>query len=476
MKKLFTTILLASALTSCGFLDVNPKGEVFDQDMYSTAEGYEDALYGIYAELGTATYLYSDYMYWIPEVLSINSSISDLGLQYMAVAQWYAYNATSIRNGVWGASYKVINHLNNIIGHIEEGGEDQFRYSRIYKGEALALRALVHFEVLRLFGAPVWASAADKARAIPYVDKYSFSITPFSSVDQAYEKIIADLEEAERCLAEDEELLPRQRDNSSAGGFTSCRIIHMNLYAVQALLARVYWSRNDLDNAAVYADKVIKSGKFSFRDKSSFVQFDNGTLDLKETIFGIYSQSSNSKNAAKYGLSGSGTSLVIASDWRSLYNDGSSSTGSDYREAAWFDGSRLRVLVNNSFIEGSGSYSGPSILGVNVLRISEMYYIMAESLLSSDSEAATLYYDEAVASRGLDRLTESGRTVNSEILYNERRKEFYGEGLHWHDMKRLGKDIQADATTFLSGTDINTYKLPLPTSEEANRDEEGVKQ
>ena len=39
------------------------------------------------------------------------------------------------------------------------------------------------------------------------------------------------------------------------------------------------------------------------------------------------------------------------------------------------------------------------------------------------------------------------------------------------DMKRLGKDIQATSSILLDGSDVNTYMLPLPTSEEENRDE-----
>ena len=472
MKKTAIILSLAAILCGCNsFLDVNPKGEVFNNDMFTSAAGYEDALYGIYAELGTVTGLYSDYLYWIPEALSANVSISDNGLQYMALAQWSAFNASTIRTNVWKAAYSVINHTNNILDHIAAGGDDQFPHTKIYKGEALALRALLHFEMLRLFGAPWWASAADKARAIPYADKYSFSISPFRSVDETYQLILDDLKAAEQLLGEDAELIPVQRDNSSGGGFTSCRIIHLNLYAVQALMARVYWSKGDLDNAAIQARKVIDSGKFTFRDKSAFVQYDNGTLDLKETIFGIFSQSSNEKNAKKYGLTSSGSSFVLSPTWKALYNDGSASAGSDWRETAWFDGAHLRALVNSSFIGGTNTYSGPGILGINVLRISEMYYIVAEQLLGSDPDEATRFFDEAVSTRGLDKLADKSLTLTADILFAERRKEFYGEGLHWHDCKRLGKDIQADATTVLSGTDVNTYKLPLPTSEEANREE-----
>ena len=479
MKTLKHYILCALALPLLGcssFLDVNPKGEVFDKDMFESAEGYEDALYGIYAELGTQKSLYSDYMFWVPETLSINVTLSDDGMSNMAIGEWSRTHASTIRNDIWSAAYKVINHINNIVSHIEKGGDHEFRHTPLYKGEALALRALLHFDMLRMYGAPIWADEASKARAIPYVSKYSFDITAFSSLDEAYEKVIADLKEAEKCLAEDETLVEPVRTNASDGGFTSCRIIHMNLYAVQALLARVYWSKNDLENAAIYAKKVIDSGKFGFRPVTAFNQPDNGALDLNETIFGIYSTESQKKNASKYQLDGKSTdsNFTMASDYRSLYLDGSSSSQTDYRLAAWFDEglNTLRRLVSPSYYTSDKpSYTGKSILGINMIRIPEMYYIMAEALLESDPDTASDYFDAVIKTRGLDALGEQGHTVTADALYIERRKEFYGEGQQWFNMKRLGKDIVATSTITLSGSDVNTYKIPLPKDEEDNREE-----
>lgn len=100
MKTLKHYILCALALPLLGcsdFLDVNPKGEVFDKDMFESAEGYEDALYGIYAELGTQKSLYSDYMFWVPETLSINVTLSDDGMSNMAIGEWSRTHASTIR-------------------------------------------------------------------------------------------------------------------------------------------------------------------------------------------------------------------------------------------------------------------------------------------------------------------------------------------------------------------------------------------
>lgn len=477
MKRIYLALISALVVlgaASCDkFLNVNPKGEVFDADMYNSAEGYEDALYGIYAQLGTDDYLYKNYLHWLPEVLAVNVHTSDDGLQSMSYGLWTKTTAFPIRKGIWANSYSIINQLNNIISHIEKGGDNEFPHTKLYKGEALALRALIHFELLRLYGAPVWAPESEKARAIPYVTEYSFSITKFSSLDEAYDLIINDLKAAESYLSEDGTLLTAERNNSRNGGFTSCRIIHLNLYAVEALLARVYWSRNDLENASVYARKVIESGKFRMRSAEAFNQPDNGTLDLDETIFGIYSKKYEEENARMYGLTGSSSaSTFTLADYKRLYESGSSTSTTDFRLTAWFDDGQqmLRKLVNPLYYTSDNStYTGKSILGNNILRIPEMYYIVAESLLESDPATATEYYNNVITTRGLDPL--EGSYVTADLLFSERRKEFYGEGFLWHDMKRLGMDIQVSSGTTLSGSDVSTYKIPYPIGEDEARDE-----
>lgn len=95
--------------------------------------------------------------------------------------------------------------------------------------------------------------------------------------------MIKDLKDAEVCLEEDRQLVQAERTNIGSS-FTDCRVIHMNLYAVQTLLARVYWMKQDMDSAAIYAKKVIDSQKFPLMTSSDFVQFERGVLNMKETI------------------------------------------------------------------------------------------------------------------------------------------------------------------------------------------------
>ena len=476
MKKLFTIISVCLTLSACSFLDVNPKGETFDKDMFTSGEGYEDALYGVYSELATDENLFGGYYFWLPEIMGGNSTaIGDYKLGNMALLDWNTNGPISIRKEVWASSYEVINHLNNIITHAEDGGVDEFKYSRLYKGEALALRALVHFELAGFFAYPYWSDASFRKEAIPYVTTYSFKITPFSTLDEVYGFILKDLKEAEDLLEEDETLVEAldARDNSAAG-FTDARTTHMNLYAVQALIARVYWTMGDLDNAFVYAKKVIDSGKFGMRPLKAFVQPDNGTLDLNETVFGLYvgTEKSNyqTRSMTKYHLSGtsSTSSFTLASDWSTLYDDGSSVSDSDYRLGAWFDDGEvtLNKLVNSYYYGSSSSYTGSSILGASVIRIPEMYYIVAEYYLGkNDPESAAGYFDTVVKSRGLDDLETLGVTLDYDRLYKERRKEFYGDGMVWYDLKHRKADITATSGTVYEGSSPVTWRIPVPDSE-----------
>lgn len=475
MKK--TIILLATAafaLCSCAdYLDVNPKGEVMDADLFTTDEGYEDALYGVYNEIASGTYLYNGMLIYMPESMSMNFTTSYYYYSSLALADWDTNGPVSVRKYFWTYAYQAINHLNNIIQHSEEDTAKSFEHYGLYRGEALALRALLHFELIRYFGVPFWATDAEKDETIPYVTVYGYTITPYSSLDEVYEYIIADLKEAEGLLVEDKTLVTTDRDNVPTD-FTSGRICHLNYYGVQALLARVYWTMSDMENAAYYAQAVIDSGKFTFRSRSAFTQPDNGTLDLNETIFGLYNEDQD--NMAKVfcvGSSGTTNSFYLASDWEDLYEDGSSTTGSDYRLSAWFDidDDLILKMVSNIYYTGASSYTGDSILGLSVIRIPEMYYILAEYYLDTDNDLAIQYYDAVVTTRGLDSIAELDDPVLTyDMLYNERRKEFYGEGFTWHEQKRQAMDRTAEDGTVLAGNVTDYYTFPIPEDETDGRE------
>ena len=475
--RIYSYILLAllPLLGGCeGYLDVNPKSEVTDKKLFSTAEGCEDAIYGIYAEMGNETNKNSLFSLMLsfkyPEAM-IGNFIVDQNdnVAYAVQRQWTHANAITIAENIWVAGYKVIGHINKALMHILPKADDEYRHVKLYKGELLALRAFMHFEMARLFAVSFASGdAAAKAKAIPYVTQYGIGVTPYSSLDKVFELIVKDLTDAEGYLAEDEELVTATRTNA-ANGFSSCRITHFNLYAVQALLARAYWTMGKLDLAADYAEKVIGSGKFPLMTSAeAWNAVEAGTLNMQETVCGLYSLP-YTNNFYTYHINNS-NAIGLASEYREVY--GADEAGNDKRYSTWFNTATGQCIkhLNKMYASGESSptYSGNSIPGLSLIRIPEMYYIVAEANLTKDPDKAMKYLDAVVTSRDLTSFEEREGKITADNIFNERRKEFYADGEDFFNMKRLQKDIELPGIGSFAGTDDATYTIPVPQSVEDN--------
>ena len=128
------------------------------------------------------------------------------------------------------------------------------------KGEALALRAMLHFDMLRLFG-PVYSKDSDK-KAIPYYTKQTNTPEPILTAEEVAGQVAADLEDARTLLANDPvktegTLMSGAQDGTS--NFMRYRALRLNYYAVEALLARVCLYMGDKKDAFKYASDVIKT-------------------------------------------------------------------------------------------------------------------------------------------------------------------------------------------------------------------------
>ena len=148
MKK-YSYILLALPLLlgSCeAYLDVNPKSEVTDKELFSTAEGCEDAIYGIYTEMGTNKNLFAYALtFAYPELMTGNFTISQSdNLAYVVQRLWEHENAITVAENLWINGYKTIGYVNKALMHVLPKSDDEFRHIRLYKGELLALRAYLH--------------------------------------------------------------------------------------------------------------------------------------------------------------------------------------------------------------------------------------------------------------------------------------------------------------------------------------------
>lgn len=465
MKELrFIYILFALFLmTGCeNYLDITPDGQVKRDDLLSTPEGVEDAMYGVYSQLRDP-YLYGrELSYSALDVMA--QYFSSKGNNKVEALLKYDYDYSDVESlfeATWINMYKNISNVNSILNSGLVGNATDYP-AKIYRGEALGLRAYMHFDLLRIFTEQVTVNP--EAEGIPYATEFSLNTPNFSKVSQVYDYIIADLLKAEELLSDEAQYIGR-RD------FMTMRQIHFNIHAVRATLARVYLTKGDYENALIYARKVITESGCSLLKYTELKGDVAGVLSRKETIFGVYSATQFYSNVYEdLWLTMSFYSLNPRSDYATTYE---ANGEEDFRLGAFFEtqmsGSVRFIKVLDKYKVNGNESNRPEdmIQGINMIRLPEMYYIAAECLTKANLlEDAADYLDAVRVSRNV---TEIDRTaLTSTFLQNaineERYKELIGEGQMFFNYKRQNMDItNIDGGTISASPEI--YVVPIPDIE-----------
>lgn len=480
--KIFNIIIcfLVFSLVSCDdFLDVRPKAEKLERELFKNAQGYEDAIYGVYGSLQQRSLYGKDLTWGVPEVLAQNLYSSDPSVEKLAKYDYKSNEDLRTRlSNIWSCAYTSIGYANNILEQLNSKSPSSLPLYNYYKGEMLGIRALLHFDLLRLF-----ASTDTEKQGIPYVTKYSYGVKPFYKVGEVYQFIIKDLLEAEELLSGDEDRIKYPHVNKDINAFLNYRETHFNIYAVRALLARLYWMKGDMTNAGKYAKSVIDSNVFPLVNETEIKDYLAGTLSPKETIFGVYStsyistcesylykfQSFHSYNPY---YDGSGSTNPMSYD--KIYRQDISSTTQDFRRDHFKVGAGIVTclkLVDYYTLDKNVQKARESLIsGITLIHSSELYLIAAEAYLKSNYNLALKYFNDEIESRGLTPLT-MNETLTNERIYNEYRKELFCEGQMWYNMKRLNKDIVSNMENRIIPANDNIYVIPIPEEEFEYRNE-----
>lgn len=477
---MFALLLGAAMLTSCNdFLDVRPKSEKVEDDLFQNADGFESAIYGVYGSM-QVTNLYGKELYWgLTDVMSqdLKQDANTTSTSNYALAHYNYSGNDELKtrfSNVWTAAYTSIGYANNVLKNLEGRSKSELPLYNLYKGEMLAVRAYLHFDLLRLF-----ASTDTEKRGIPYTTTYSPSVSEFKKVGEDYELILQDLLQAEQLLSEEKDEMVYPRNNSQYFKFQNYRETHCNYYAVLGLLAKVYWMKGDMTNAAKYAQMVIDSKKFPLADVAEIKDLFAGKLSDKETLWGLYSNSyTKTAGATLYSYQTNTTYNPYMDNAQSkklmpynkVYTQDVETTAQDYR-LNWFNDNTTSVSCWKTldyYTYGNLSTTPENwanrIDGINMLHVSELYLIAAEALLDTDYAKAVEYFNAETSSRGLPLLT-ADQQLTKERIFNEYHKEMFGEGQVWYNMKRLGKDITSNAENKVIPANDDVYVVPIPQDE-----------
>ena len=465
--RIFITGMLALSLFSCEkTLDVEPTNQTDASTSVKTPADAQIMINGIIRSMSSADYYGRNFLLY-GDAKGGDMTIPSQGRGQDAL---YTFNHSATNgsySGYWSQIYFSLLQVNNLlknIGELEAGGATGYNS---YKGQALTLRAIMYFDLVRLYG-----KSYD-------LDKNAFGVpnilTPLISsaqplrntVNENYTQILSDLKTAAPLLGK-----------TKANGF-------INYYGNLAMQARVYLYMKDYTNSLKAAEEIITSNVYTLYSNAAWVDSWKAQFG-SESIFeiGVYPLAGDlgaNSIGAYHRKKGDGGSTIlgwfIASDyfltrlkqdatdvrWGVMNDDELPPTGTPRKGA-------LYKYSGSIALAGDGKTTNTAV-NLKVIRLSEIYLIAAEAALSTDATKAATYLN-AIRKRSPALTPATAATVTIDMILDERSKELYGEGQRFFDMIRLNKSItyndeviSISVPTRPKTIDRTFYKTLLPISQ-----------
>lgn len=475
---------LCAVATSCSdWLDVKQTDRVLEEQVYASELKITEALNGIYMTMASTSVYGKNLTFYTTELLANRycntTSINTLD-SYKERPELCAFDYTQSvtrthLNTIYSKGYNVILNINLFIDRLEatQGVVSESRKA-LMLGEAYALRAFMHFDLLRLYGPSPLANR--EGAAIPYYTKADVEWQDIETYPVIIGKIMADIETAIDLLENDPILtvgmVTGEDSDVYATDFfyTDYRNRRMNRYAVEALKARILMydgKPESVQEAGLIAKNLILDEHFnaSFPWTTSQEIYASRKADRifsNEVLFGIhvaqmYTQWDSWFSAGK----SSYTEIlgVVQSNYDYMYY-GTGGATTDVRAEFWMDFPRasdykLTTKFQKSEDETDRWYFQP------LIRKTELYLIAAE--VYGDLS----FLNEIRTHRNLLPL-ESTADLATDIC-KEYMKEFIGEGQLWFYYKRLNmsniRSHNPSATITSVSVSPSQYIIPKPSKE-----------
>lgn len=358
--------------------------------------------------------------------------------------------STNMRVGnTFSAIYGTVAYANIIIAlNLDELEGDQANMEHIL-GEAYLIRALTHFDLLRLFGQQ-YIDGGDNL-GISYIKEYKADDIqiPRGTVEDNLKDIYADITESIKHFK-----------NGAASKRTSVKT-NLTIYAAYALESRVGIYFKDYAKVLEHADDII--GAFQVTPQADFVPYWALQNPPPASIFELANNSTDATDGMSNIYRGdSFGDLVLYDD---LLNDIGFDSGDVRASTDMIDYDEKGVFRNMGKYPSVGSHLGED--NAKVFRYEEVVLNVAEALLETgDAPGSLQLLDEITSNRGAQDYAEA----TLENILKERRKELLFEGFRFFDLQRMGLDIpEVDPTKpnnhghVKSGSTNMT--LPLPQKE-----------
>lgn len=467
----FKTILLSVIIliSGCGkdFLDTVSTNRVDDTAIFATVNNAKNVINGMYRNMyrqHTAQnrpgeggmILQMDFM-----GEDIHQAVSTWYTQPTSTGNWRSHinDTHSWVSFAYSFYFSLIGNANAILDNIDAAeGSDIDR--AVLKGEALTFRAWAYHHLVRMYAKRYDKSAQPNDQpGVPLALSFTDSRLPRSTVEEVYEQINKDLDDAIAVFDTHEPF------NKS----------HLSIDAARAIKANVLLTMQEYELAAQYAQDVISAGKYSLMSQT---EYQSGFSDISnpEWIWGARIELDQQVTFANFHaqISIDGNTAYIRNRPKrinSVLYDFIPDT--DIRKTMWEPSptpenfpTTLSPYTREPYMHRKFKVRvpGTTVGDVPYFRLAEVYLTRAEALANIPGREAdareVLRQLNVTRDPDYNLSTNSGADLIEEIL-NYRRVELWAEGRRWYDLKRLNRPLDRGAVpNFVSASVGETMFVP----------------
>lgn len=480
MKSIYKIVcctVLVAGLSSCvnNWLDLKPADSIIAEGAIQSSSDLSSLRVGMYKALkGTSDFkdYYGARMFVYGEVRGEDLQYDETNGSGRALF-FYQMNYTTASefnsNGIWQSPYITIGRANRIIEAAENGSlsdkEEKKELIAQYAAEARVLRALAHFDLVRIYGKPYTADqGASLGVPVSTTVLAAEEHVARNTVAEVYKQVIEDLTNAI-----DSNSLPQDPTTG-----------YVNQWAAKALLTRVYLTMGNNTEALKVAEDIIEHSPYELWTRDQYVSAwsKSDSKHGNEMIFELSitnSQDWTDREGISYlykenagDLPGYGDIVATKRFVEDLQSDPSDIRQSIFVKAEGEDQAAIYgsyPVYLNKFNAGNGDVRYANI---PMLRLSEVYLSAAEAAFKdNDKVKAADYLNDIIEKRTTDLAKQvTVSTVSLERILMERRKELVGEGQRFFDAMRNNETI----TRYTSETDKGWHSSLVQEVRSYNRD------
>ena len=450
-------------------LNLDPHQSISTNQAFETIDDFSYAINGMYAGARSGN-LHGGHLMIYPDIMADNLTRSLEGrLTHTTLYNWTVSSDYYLMEGVFGQAYMVILRANKVLEAADEyspaDDSEQIELDH-YKGQALAMRALMHMEMVKMFGkAYSLGNASDLG--IPYVTYTEASYPGRDGLLDVYDLIMTDLNDAYG-LVDPSATAKDQFTRTAIAGFQAKVAMEMGDYTTVISKAK--------EALASVPVAAIRNFYGVWKDENKDGVLFYIAVEKKDGVtLGVnYSQSSSEGIKSEYVCSYELFQLYDSADIRlTSYITTSEFEGNTYNHIEKYRGRSSSVEANPT----------PNMVDLKVLRAADLSLLVAEANMigASPNPVEAEEYMNAVRFNRYDTTMISFPPLNNldllDEIYLQRRLELAFEGDRLFVLKRLGLDIERTADgQYADGSGVgadnlileaSNYKmqLPIPQSE-----------